>query len=468
MKVPLHCCIALQGRSERGPRRNGALYFLAVLVLAPSLSRCNFRKDAQASADSGPVAPSNLELAVDWSNEPNPILGVNLKAVRQFDAVEVEPATLSASNAVSLPVSVPSSLYLGAEIPEFAFKEEAEFARGELTIQGQRFQVVNQVIQAERIAPDRRRVAIIIAGLNALMIKEASSIGRLTVNVFSKTKKLVTFSATLRTPPSHIGVEVLSVKDWRETFDQAHQAMLSPDVSGTRINLVRALRLKNQEETVSEVEFSRRPGAVMSQYTDYLTYRDTGCGYAVDQSATAVPLSSSVILAPIDETFIPQAAAAMDEQALNDRISFLLAPGEEKVIGVFAVGPQSNAWLDSGPQGTAEYMRTVPSDCYNVCTEWESTGPGCHGPDCSPGSAWFPAGNAPNVKEPFANVCVHYERRRHDAQITVGTIRAPVLLQVPEGSPAWTSRFADVDFRKDGEVRAIPVQPTNDAVPWFQ
>lgn len=416
------------------------------------LTGCAFRSSdfgQEPLSASKPVAGSTLSLAVDWSQEPDPKLGELLKATRVIEAAE---GSFRARGPVTLPVTAVRTLFLGVDLPVEILSEPIRFTRSRYRSGEVVHSVISEPTQVDEQFNGKQRVVIQIGGLNALMPQDRSTAGDLEIEIFGTTRRLASFSVELRTPPSRLQIETLSVRDWQSQASDTQLGLLKFVLAGKRLNMVRALRIRNDEFRQVEILVPRRIEASMVQWTNPMRYRDTGCGYAIEESPSWDSFTDDVLVLPIDERLIPEAEASLGRRELQDRLSLTVPPGEDRLVGTFAIGNGANGWMDSGPAQPILSQATVPNTCYDVCLIT----------DCFHPREPFNLGLRPQ-----RCTCIAWETRRHVATVTVGVNRGPVLLNVPPEYTDWSVRYSDRDFTRESEARMLSVLPESSEVSWF-
>lgn len=433
------------------------LNFLTPALIAFLITGCAF-KDSAVDPSVIVTADPGYQVSVDWSKSPADRLGARLKAIR---SLAFEPSqNFRVNDPITLPAELPATLLLGIEVPQgLITDQESLFVRSKVQIGENTVSLIGQVEALDPLDGKKQRLTVALSALDAAFLRSQSQTGLAQIDLYGHDTRIASFHFKLRTPPSQLETNTIELKAWKEESSKARLSMLSPNVSGKRLNLLQVLRLKNQEEVEVEVRLPRRPGARLYQPARAMNYRDTGCngsGYAVDVSPREDSMADDVLLLPQNERLLVEATNSLANPKLQDSVTLVLKPGESKDIGVYAVGSGANTWMDQGPIGSATQQITVPSDCYEVCIAWEDTCPKCF--------MKYPEPDEFTVQGHF---CSATETRRHSANITVGTARDGVVLSLPEEMRSWPIRFSDLDSSRDSESRPLTLLLNVYGVSWF-
>jgi hypothetical protein len=412
----------------------------ALVVLVLLANGCAF-KEPEKSSDSleGPVHGAAISL--DWKARDNSTPDLSLKSARKLTQAG---QAWSAEQAVTLPINPPETLVATAQLPSTLPLDQVEFLRAWLITESGRSALPAEFVQALAGEGGLLRASFRVSGLNAKLPATRSAAGRVEVEFFGSNAKITTIDFDVRTPPAAITVDSVSLASWR-TAKSYNEAALKVTVSGTRLNLSQVIRLRNQEKISVEVRVPRRPGLALAQWENPMNHRDTGCGYAVDQSPRWTKLSDDLVILPLSRQLLLEAKTAVENPALKDEVVLQLQPDEELDLGLYATGSGASRWLDNGPLQPDLRNITVASGCYEVCGARE-----CEHPGHDPRTTGFDI-------RPQICTCVSYETRRNQATITVGINRGDVQIQTSECPIHISARFADLDEHRDPEVRDLNV-----------
>jgi hypothetical protein len=386
------------------------------------------------------VAEGGLEFAVDWAPQPSPRLGEALKARRHL--MRAADDLYQVDKPITLPQDTPATVYVATDYPHDRLAQGIQFARGRVRL-GEN---VYQIVVDASISQDGSRVILVMGGVNTLLGRNHTSQGQLTIDLYSEGKKALTVEFTLRTPPANLETAEVSLRDWRASAAAVEQGLISSEIGGRRLNLLRVIELRNSEPTDLEFQMPRRPGAALTQYQNSMSHQDYNCGFHYNQNPHTEQLASDVIFLPLGEPFITLAAESMANPEVRDRLPLTIPANGTLRLGVFAVGAGADNWMDNGPGAPSAHNITVYSDCYDYCAEWVSSGP--HRPE--------------HIKRD----CARWERRRNSTTITVGYDCGPVLLTVPVEFTQIAARYADLDFTMDAETRTFNLVPASSEVIW--
>lgn len=433
-------------------------------VLWIHVSACGSYEDGDELLEIPPAANNGgVSVAIDWPDGSSPRLGELLKAVRPLQLVA--DRQLSSSAPITIPASVPSNVYLAIDLPTSMRSADVAFTRSCILIQDQCAGLVSEPVMVPPSANAPNRVAVVVSGLNAVMSSIESIAGELEIQLFGSSARTATVRLILRTPPRQLRPSMVPLRDWKSQADSLRSAAIKLVVSGKRLNLFRVLRLQNEETAPIEVHFPRRPSATFTQWVNSLTHRDTGCGFAVDESPRWEPIADEVIALPIGPSIITDAATTIAKPTLRDRMGLSLAPGEMRFVGLYAIGARADEWLDGGAVGPELRQIGVPSSCYEVCVERECECVRCGLKHQSDPIGWLL--RSPGAEQRKGCFCIRKAIRRNSATVTVGVNRGTPRLSVADSDTSWPTRFSDLDFSQDSQSRAIPAIPSASDVAWF-
>lgn len=421
------------------------------LLSAALGSGCAFHRSteeilAEAGVNVGTQTSTNhavgLEFAVDWAPQPSPRLGETLKARRQL--MKAADDLYQVDHPITLPQDTPATVYVATDYPRERLTQGIQFARGRVKL-GEN---VYQIVVEATISQDGSRVILVVGGVNTLLGRNHTSQGRIEVDLYSEGRKALGLQFTLRTPPANLETAEITLRDWRSSVDTTDQGLISSEIHGKRLNLLRVIELRNGEPTALEFQLARRPGATFSQYQNPMVYHDQNCGYSYQQNPHQEQFAQDVLFLPLGDQLIPEAATSVDNPDLRDRMKLMIPANGTLRIGVFAIGAGADHWIEHGAQGASVSNVTVPSNCYDYCAQWSFEGPHRGGPSEE------------------KRDCARWERRRNSANITVGVDRGPVLLAVPQEFTQFAARYADLDFTMDAETRTFNLVPASSEVIW--
>lgn len=320
-----------------------------------------------------------------------------------------------------------------------------------MVIAGTTYNMVTELLSQDRVATGAAHLVLRVSGIKVLFSLSDSRSGVLSLELFGASHKVWSGSITLRTPPSRLTVEPLTLRDWLAEGTDSNWLRLPLDEQ-QRINLVRVLRLRNDENTPVEFAVPRRPGTAVVQWVNPITYRDTGCGsgvgYAVDQRPVDFYLSNDTLVAPLDGRLVQTLSDTATLSQTRETFVLRLEPGQKVDVGVYGIGGEVDRWADSGPLGAAFQNIRVPSTCHDVCVAHET-----------------PKNERQSGLSPL--ICTRWETRRDEAVIAVGVNRGPVRLVAPGESGIWPVRYADLDMSSDNESRHIRVIHPDSEAGWL-
>ncbi len=385
----------------------------------------------------------SLEFAIDWAPQPSPRLGEELKARRRL--MKTADDLYQVDHPITLPQDTPATVWVATDYPRDRLAQGIQFARGRIRL-GEN---VYQIVVEASISQDNSRVILVMGGVNTLLGRNHTSQGRIEVDLYSEGRKALSFQFILRTPPANLETAEITLRDWRSSADTVDQGLISSEIHGKRLNLLRVIELRNSEPTALEFQLARRPGATFSQYQNQMDYHDEGCGYFYQQNPHQEQFAEDVLFLPLGDQLIPEAASSVDNPELHDRLKLNVPANGTLRIGVFAIGAGADYWIEHGARTASVSNITVPSNCYDVCVEREYSG-GPHRPDTDTNKG----------------VCVRWERRRNSANINVGFDAGLALLAVPQEFTQFAARYADLDFSMDGETRIFNLVPASSEVLW--
>ncbi len=405
-----------------------------------------------------------FQVSFDWSpgSRPNPTS--HLKAVRPLIAT---PTGWSAQSPVTLPARTPEELTLSIQIPETALAEPIAFIRSSVTTESRTLSLGTQLIQSGKGDFGKSQIAIQVSGLSLALSADHTDEGGLELEIFSASRKITTIDLKVRTPPSDIEVSTQGLEAWQSLAPTIGEALRSVSIQGKPLSLVRVIEFKHGANKPVELTLPKRTGGRLLQWSNPMTYRDLGCvdaGYAVDSSPRWEPISTDLLILPLDETLITAATEVLDDSSTLGTQVLVVPPGAVKRMGFYAAGESAARWSRNGPERSSLQAITVPGQCYTVCTARECD---CtiH---CSARVKEFIDGLLrPAEPIPMGCTCSDYDSRRRSATITVGTDRGAVRLEIPATGTGMTVRYGDLDPLQDGETRPITFSPEQSEVSWL-
>ena len=310
------------------------------------------------------------------------------------------------------------------------------------------------------------QISIQVSGVNIAFSAERSNSGDLEVELFGATRRLSQITIQLRTPPSEVAVVERSLAEWSALASTIGDALKRPVIQGQQLSLVRVIELTNHENTPIVASLPRRLGGSLAQWTNVRTYQDLGCsgaGFAVNSSPAWQPLSNDLVLLPLDETLISSAQELLGAPSLRGKLELEVSANETKRVAVYALGTAAARWSSLGPESSTLQSISVPSSCYQVCTQRECD---CT-VHCNTRAMDFMEGILrPTEPTPLGCTCSAYEDRRHSVGITVGVERSTVALRIPADSTVMSLRYGDLDSHQDGEVRALAYTAEETDIQW--
>lgn len=373
------------------------------------------------------------ELTVDWLMSGEVHSDPKLKAVRILNP---NGQVYESDGAVTLPAAVPQSLILMSEFSAEQINKKIDFIRADLHFEGRTLQVPAQLVADEHIGL-KRRLTFQVTGLNAAFQRDKTLFGTLSIVIFADSQRIGILKAAVRTPPSNVTFQSIPNFDAKE--------FLTPVIAGRQMTLVRVLKYSNAEPLPVQIQVPSRPTkAKLTQWMNSISYRQDTCSVAIINNPEVETLSTDVVFLPLDNKFIPEAERLLNAQEITGDVSVVLAPGSETQFGVYAIGPEVDAWANRRAGETDLKTATVVGSCTQRCRDQV----------CEP---------RPN-RDRFATSeminrgceCVSYTQTRHNIEITIGTDRHPAILELPTPATSTPLRFADLDPHRDGEVRVMP------------
>lgn len=456
-------------------------FFIFSLTL---FSGCAFRESTT------PGALPALSVAMDWSGEPSVLLlGKKLKNTRILSSQGDREFTTQ--EATTLPISAPKTFYLAVELPAKQMSGPVEFLKTSLKLESgtqdvdsHPFEMVSNPASEEAVGDDKRRVVVQVAGLNSAFPADRSQEGILTLRFYSKKEFLAQVSVRLRTPPSRLEMRHLHLREWLAERGEGQIPLDQPEIADKRMNLIRVVRITNQERRRVELQIPRRPRARFRQQTIGLTYRDQGCSFSISERPEWYEMADEVLLLPLNAQFFPQAKESFTKELPEDLMSLRIESGATADVGLYAIGAPSDQWMSNGPLGPELVQQTVNNGCGRSCDGTE-----CYGGrgDMGLGRLSSPSSMSQVTLAGFSSAsrgrkrfsfkqrnpiqlatchCVSWTNYRTTAVATLGTNRLPVELDVEDSSRLWPVRFADLDFSLDSETRTMPALETSSQVVW--
>lgn len=403
-----------------------------VLPLVPLiLSACAFKSSPPSVQND-----ARLEVKIGWRGGKSPL--AQRFASNQDNSWKVlEPVTLA--------LPTPNTVQMQVRLPQGMLSASPVFGRAHFSTRGVQGSLVVSDVLLDPAPSGERFLRFGLQGLQASLIDGAE--GEIQVRLYGESSMVLSLDLPVRTPPKHLAVKELSLKDWATTPEKL--ALAKASVFGERFALLRAYEVTNEDRWPVEVTLPLSPQGRVDQWTADVSYRDQGCQGGAVISPQTVSLASSFVWVELDGEAYRRMGDVALQPTRGGSQRLRLEAGQVRTLGLFSVGSWGHEWMERGPLGPDLHPQRCAVGCNDVCRGYE-----CNGP-------------LPGEIQVEGCRCSWRERVRNYESLMLGINRGPVVLRLDAESLPWTVSYADT-VSPEQEVPRVIIPVSNETeVSWF-
>lgn len=180
------------------------------------------------------------------------------------------------------------------------------------------------------------------------------------------------FEMTLFTPPSHVQIEQVPLAQFEASHPPIHTNLKTLRTLRDRIELLQVLKISNRSPLPVLVDLPVQPQGTLSFHVTETAIHPERCSYTARTEEREDILSERLFLIPLEENMPARFSDFIIQSIMDQKFSVSLLSGEEKLVGLYAEGPEVIDLLATPFASQSVRHENVVASCTAVCPD---TGP---------------------------------------------------------------------------------------------